>query len=118
MLEPILVQKLPHLSFGPQFDVPIIMERIRVAVPPATPQQLCYARIPHGYVFADDVRLFPHLMPVDVDVRAVYALLRYGAIPAPLTLYAQVRRIPPSRRTTTCSATPATCRAQSRKGPR
>jgi len=67
---------------------------IRVAVPPATPQQLCYARIPHGYVFADDVRLFPHLVPVDVDVRAVYALLRYGAIPAPLTLYAQVRRIP------------------------
>src|SRR2546426_8505711 len=33
-------------------------------------------------------------MSVDVDERAAYALLRYGAIPAPLTLYTQVQRIP------------------------
>jgi asparagine synthase (glutamine-hydrolysing) len=67
---------------------------IRIVVPPATPQQLCYGRTPHGYVFADDLRLFPRLMAVDVDSRGVYALLRYGAIPAPLTLYRQVQRIP------------------------
>jgi asparagine synthase (glutamine-hydrolysing) len=67
---------------------------IRVAVPPASPQQVCYARTPYGYVFADDLRLFPGLMPVDVDERAVYALLRYGAIPPPFTFYAQVQRIP------------------------
>ena len=67
---------------------------IRVAVPPASAQQFCYTRTPHGYLLADDLRLFPRLVDVDVDERAVYALLRYGAIPPPLTLYAQVRRIP------------------------
>ncbi len=67
---------------------------IRVAVPPASAQQFCYTRTPHGHVLADDLRLFPRLMPVDVDERAVYALFRYGAIPSPLTLYTQVRRIP------------------------
>src|SRR2546422_8408292 len=64
---------------------------IRVAIPPTSPQQFCYARTLHGTVFADDLRLFPRLMSVDVDERAAYALLRYGAIPAPLTLYTQVR---------------------------
>lgn len=67
---------------------------IRVAIPPTSPQQFCYARTRHGTVFADDLRLFPRLMSVDVDERAAYALLRYGAIPAPLTLYTQVQRIP------------------------
>lgn len=67
---------------------------LRVTVPPASPQQFCFARTAHGHVFADDLRLFPRLMSVDLDVRAVFALLRYGAIPAPLTLYAQVARIP------------------------
>src|SRR3989442_4492935 len=65
---------------------------IRVAIPPTSPQQFCYARTRHGTVFADDLRLFPRLMSVDVDERAAYALLRYGAIPAPLTLYTQVDR--------------------------
>lgn len=67
---------------------------IRIVVPPASPQQFSYARTRHGYVFADDVRLFPHLMSVDLDERAVYALLRYGAIPPTLTLYTKVQRIP------------------------
>lgn len=66
---------------------------IRVTIPPTSPQQLCYTSTRHGTVFADDVRLFPRILDVDLDARAVYALLRYGAIPAPLTIYAQVRRI-------------------------
>src|SRR6267154_1904585 len=67
---------------------------IHVTVPPASPQQICYGRTPHGYVFADDLRLFPRFMDVDLDERAVYALLRYGVIPPSLTLYKQVQRIP------------------------
>lgn len=67
---------------------------LRVAVPPASPQQFYYARTRHGYVFADDMRLFPRLMNVELDERAVYALLRYGAIPPPFTFYTQVQRIP------------------------
>src|SRR3989441_7187077 len=43
---------------------------IRVAIPPTSPQQFCYARTLHGTVFADDLRLFPRLMSVDVDERS------------------------------------------------
>jgi asparagine synthase (glutamine-hydrolysing) len=67
---------------------------LRIVVPPTSPQQFCYAVTRHGTVFADDVRLYPRLMSVDLDERAVYALLRYGAVPAPFTVYAQVRRVP------------------------
>jgi len=67
---------------------------IRIAVPPASPQQFYYARTRHGYVFADDLRLFPRLMDLQLDARGVYALLRYGAIPSPFTLYKEVHRIP------------------------
>ena len=67
---------------------------VRVAVPPASPQQVFYAETQHGYVFADDLRLFRHVLDVDLDDRGVYALLRYGAVPPTLTIYAQVRRIP------------------------
>lgn len=67
---------------------------VRIAVPPATPQQVCYARTRNGYVFTDDLRLFSRLLPLDLDARGVYALLRYGAIPSPLTLHSQVQRIP------------------------
>src|SRR6266446_3007240 len=72
----------------------LVRAEVRVAVPPASPQQVCYGRTPHGYVFADDLRLFPRLMHVDLDERAVYALLRYGVIPPSVTLYKQVKRIP------------------------
>jgi len=72
----------------------LVRAEIRVAVPPASLQQVCYGRTPHGYVFADDLRLFPRLMNVDLDERAVYALLRYGVIAPGVTLYKQVKRIP------------------------
>jgi len=67
---------------------------IRIALPPASPQQVFYAATPHGYVFADDLRLFRRVLDVDLDDRGVYALLRFGAVPPALTIYAQVRRIP------------------------
>ena len=69
-------------------------DEVRIAVPLATPQQVCYVRTEHGYVFADDLRLFPRLTNADLDERAVYALLHYGAVPPSLTIYEGVRRIP------------------------
>jgi asparagine synthase (glutamine-hydrolysing) len=67
---------------------------ITVNVPPATPQQFYFARVPHGHVFGDDLRLFRHLLENRLDERAVYALFQYGAIPPPLTAFKGVRRIP------------------------
>src|SRR5207302_1766532 len=84
----------PGETNGATLTASLARGEIRVSVPPASPQQICYARTPHGYVFADDLRLFPRLMDVDLDERAVYALLRYGVIPPSLTLYKQVQRIP------------------------
>src|SRR5437660_7099057 len=84
----------PGETNGATLTASLARGEIRVSVPPASPQQICYARTPHGYVFADDLRLFSRLMDVDLDERAVYALLRYGVIPPSLTLYKQVQRIP------------------------
>ena len=84
----------PGETNGATLTASLARGEIRVSVPPASPQQVCYARTPHGYVFADDLRLFSRLMDVDLDERAVYALLRYGVIPPSLTLYKQVQRIP------------------------
>ena len=84
----------PGDTNGATLTASLARAEIRVSVPLASPQQICYARTPHGYVFADDLRLFSRLMDVDLDERAVYALLRYGVIPPSLTLYKQVQRIP------------------------
>ena len=84
----------PDETNGATLTASLARGEIRVSVPPASPQQVCYGRTPHGYVFADDLRLFPRLMRVDLDARAVYALFRYGMMPPGVTLYQQVQRIP------------------------
>ena len=84
----------PGEANGATLTASLARAEIRVAVPPASTQQVCYARTPHGYVFADDLRLFPRLMDVDLDERAVYALFRYGVFAPGVTLYKQVQRIP------------------------
>jgi asparagine synthase (glutamine-hydrolysing) len=65
-----------------------------VVVPPTTPEQFYFARTRDGWVMADDLRLFPHLIEVVLDETAIYALFQYSAIPPALTLYAGVRRVP------------------------
>ena len=84
----------PGEANGATLTASLARAEIRVAVPAASTQQVCYARTPHGYVFADDLRLFPRLMDVDLDERAVYALFRYGVFAPGVTLYKQVQRIP------------------------
>ena len=84
----------PGEANGATLTASLARSEICVTVLPASPQQVCYGRTPHGYVFADDLRLFPRLMHVDLDERAVYALFRYGVIPPGVTLYKQVKRIP------------------------
>ena len=67
---------------------------IAIMVPPTTPQQFYFARNSHGFYFSDDMRLFRYLVETSLDERAIYALFQYGAIPPPLTIYKNVRRIP------------------------
>ncbi|MGE5837765.1 MAG: asparagine synthase-related protein [Acidobacteriota bacterium] len=66
---------------------------LTIVVPPTTPEQFYFARTTEGWVFADDLRFFPHVTDAIVDECAVYALLQYGAIPPPFTLYKDVRRV-------------------------
>ena len=67
--------------------------RITIAVPPATPEQVFWAKTPDGYIVADDLRLFTMLARHTINARAVYALFQYGTIPAPLSLFDSVHRI-------------------------
>ena len=67
---------------------------VGIVIPPTTPQQFYVARNSHGYVFADDMRLFPRLMETKLDERAIYALFQYGAIPPTMTIYKSVHRVP------------------------
>lgn len=67
---------------------------LTVVVPPTTPEQLYYARLSGGWVFADDLRLITLLTDTTLDECAVYALLQYSTIPPALTLFKNVRRVP------------------------
>jgi asparagine synthase (glutamine-hydrolysing) len=76
------------------FDISPTDGEMRIAVPPATPRQVYAARVEGGWVVADDLRLFPHIVEAALDPRGVCALLQFGIIPPPFTLYRNVRRIP------------------------
>ena len=75
-------------------------ESLTISVPPATPEQVCWGRVADGYAVANDVRLFTRLGGAEIDDRAVYALFQYGIIPAPLTIFRSVSRVPGGTRFT------------------
>jgi asparagine synthase (glutamine-hydrolysing) len=67
---------------------------LQIWVPPATPEQIYYARDGRGTVFGNDMRLLMRWAGMDLDQRAIFALFRYLAVPPPLTLSKSVHRIP------------------------
>jgi asparagine synthase (glutamine-hydrolysing) len=67
---------------------------VTLRVPPAAPEQVYWARSPHGYVIADDLRFFASASDGDLDERGIYALLQYGTVPAPISLFRNVQRAP------------------------
>ena len=67
---------------------------LSIDVAPASVAQVYYSECPGGYVFGDDLRLFHRLLEVTIDESALYALFQYGAVPAPLTIWKGVHRIP------------------------
>ncbi|MBU0986653.1 MAG: asparagine synthase [Proteobacteria bacterium] len=49
-----------------------------------------------GILFASDIRFLLRIMPLQVSQPAVYAMLKYGAIPEPLTISKQISAVPPA----------------------
>jgi asparagine synthase (glutamine-hydrolysing) len=66
----------------------------RALVPPTTPEQLFWARNSRATFVSTDLRLLLKWQGLDLDDRAVYALLQYGTIPPPLTLSRSIHRVP------------------------
>jgi asparagine synthase (glutamine-hydrolysing) len=49
-----------------------------------------------GIVFASDLRVLLEIAPLDVNDAAVYAILKYGAIPEPMTISRNIAAVPPA----------------------
>ncbi len=67
---------------------------IRVVLPPTTPDQFYHRHHGGALALANDLRLLMRWAPSSLDERGVYALLQYGAIPAPYTPSRDVGRVP------------------------
>jgi asparagine synthase (glutamine-hydrolysing) len=77
-----------------QLGVSLHTGELIVSIPLATPEQFYYSKDYRGCVFANDMRLMIQWSGLDLDERAIYALLQYSAIPATLTISKKVHRIP------------------------
>lgn len=83
-----------HFRSCVQISVSIPAGKMCIAVPTAMPEQYYYAKTVHGYVSGNDMRLFRWLVETTLDERGVYALFQYGAVPPPITLFRNLKRIP------------------------
>ena len=71
---------------------------LEVRVPPCTPEQFTYTRGEKGICVCNDVRFLKQWADEGLCEAAVFALLQYGAVPAPLTIAENVRRVPGGHR--------------------
>ena len=58
--------------------------------------RMYYAPLATGILFASDLRFLLQIVPLAVNDPAVYAILKYGAIPEPLTISKQIAAVPPA----------------------
>jgi asparagine synthase (glutamine-hydrolysing) len=75
-------------------------ESVRVRVPLASPDQAYVSRSPAEWVVTNDLRLAAARQALELDPHGVYALLQYGAIPAPFTLFRGIARLQPGHEAT------------------
>lgn len=61
---------------------------------PLSPEHLFYTMIGNGIALSNDLRLLIRLTGLDLDERAVYSLLQFGAILPPFSISRQIQRIP------------------------
>ncbi len=85
---------IPLQRNGVSLSVAGATGRLRASVPPTSPQHLYYAPVDGGLALSDDLRLFPKLRSCSLDAAGIFGQLQYGVIPAPYTLFREVRRIP------------------------
>jgi len=58
--------------------------------------RIYYHTIESGIVFSSDFRFLLKLVPLDVDRTAIYSILKYGAVPEPMTISTNIAAVPPS----------------------
>lgn len=82
----------PNMS-GSGESTRLILARDRLGKKP-----LNYAFIPNGIVFASEIHTLARhpLIGKDLDLEALELYLQLGYIPAPLTIYTQIRKLPPA----------------------
>jgi asparagine synthase (glutamine-hydrolysing) len=62
----------------------------------ASSGRIYYHATNSGVVFCSDLRLLLGIIPLEVSRLAIYSILKYGAVPEPLTLSRNIRAVPPS----------------------
>ena len=58
--------------------------------------RIYYHRLEAGVLFSSDLRLLLRVVPLDIEDKAIYALLKYGAIPEPMTISRNIAAVPPA----------------------
>lgn len=56
--------------------------------------RIYYHRLKNGIVFCSDLRFLMKIVPFEVSRKAIYALLKYGSIPEPLTIGEHISAVP------------------------
>jgi len=58
--------------------------------------RMYYHALDSGVVFSSDLRLLLRVVSCDVSLLGVYSILKYGAIPEPMTIYTGIDAVPPA----------------------
>jgi asparagine synthase (glutamine-hydrolysing) len=58
--------------------------------------RMYFHRLEAGILFCSDLRFLLRILPADIDERALYAILKYGAVPEPMTISRNVSAVPAS----------------------
>lgn len=58
--------------------------------------RMYYSIVESGILFSSDLRFLLKIVPLDVNDTAVYSILKYGAIPEPITISVNIAAVPPA----------------------
>ncbi len=58
--------------------------------------RMYYHRLESGILFSSDLRFLLKMIPFRLDEVAVYSILKYGAIPEPMTISKDIEAVPPA----------------------
>ncbi len=76
---------------------------VRLASPRASGGRIFYIQIPNkGLIICDDYRLLLNFSKFEIEPKAIYAILKFGGPPDPITIIKNIHSVPPSQYAT-CS---------------